>query len=194
MKITAITKYKHGGLYLMLQRLGWTQAELARRSGISQVSIGKMINLVARPNAKQADAIQRAFGEVGCFLDVLAEWPESFIGLKRGARISQTAEVPIERLLGTQSEITTLNLPTTEDFSLHDALNKLTPSQKKVMELHFLDDMSLPEIANSIKFRTGKSVKKRHLCLQQINAIKHKALRRLRDTVFYHKALSTINE
>ena len=65
MKITAVTKFKHGELYAMLQRVGWKQSDLARNSGLSENRIGEIINLQRRPIQKEADAIQRALGTVG---------------------------------------------------------------------------------------------------------------------------------
>lgn len=99
MKITAITKYKHGELYSILQRLGWNQSELARQSGLYPSLIGLIINLRKRPNANQANKIQNALAAAGVFLDVLSEWPESFIGLKPGFKTEQTADIELDRLL-----------------------------------------------------------------------------------------------
>ena len=59
MKITAITRYKHGELYAILQRIGWTQSELARQTNLRIGTIGDIINLVKRPTVEQADAIQK---------------------------------------------------------------------------------------------------------------------------------------
>ena len=76
--------------------------ELARRAGVCVVSITNVINLRRRPGKELADSIQRAFGEIGLYVDVLAEWPESFRGLGRGGKLcmEHTAEVPTERLIG----------------------------------------------------------------------------------------------
>jgi len=98
MKITAITKYKHGEIYALLKKLGWTQAELARRAGVQPSEVGKIMNLGKRPSQKNADAIQRAFGEAGEYLDVLSTWPETFLGLKKGAVAECTKDVDIEAI------------------------------------------------------------------------------------------------
>jgi len=99
MQITAITKYKHGLLYQLLQKLGWSQKELARRSKVTPYIICKIVNLVQRPTPKQATAIQIAFGEAGEYLDVLEQWPETFRGLRSGFKREQTADVQLENLL-----------------------------------------------------------------------------------------------
>ena len=83
MKITALTRYKHGELYAVLKRLGWNQSELSRRSGLAATLVGRIINLQYRPSQKMADAIQKAIGEAGEFFDVLEQWPEDFKGLKK---------------------------------------------------------------------------------------------------------------
>ena len=98
MQITAITKYKHGGLYGVLKRLGWNQSELARKSSLTPQLVGKIINLHARPTADHANKIQAAVGLAGEFLDVLAEWPEAF-SIKVGYKAEQTADIELERLI-----------------------------------------------------------------------------------------------
>lgn len=105
MRITAITKFKHGNLYAALKRLCWTQSELARKSGISPQAIGSIINLHTRPTEAQANAIQFALGEAGEFMDVLTEWPESFVRLQRGFKHEQTEEIPLERLIGNREQL-----------------------------------------------------------------------------------------
>ena len=99
MKITAITKYKHGGIYAALQPLGWSQSELSRRTGIDPCRIGKIINLNSRPTVEHANRIQNALGEAGEYLDILAEWPELFQGLAAGFKVEQTQDIPMERLI-----------------------------------------------------------------------------------------------
>ena len=78
MEIAAITRYKHGGIARALQKLGWSQAELGRRAGINQVSVGTYVNMRCRPEQKTADKIQAAFGKEGIYVDVLGAWPEGF--------------------------------------------------------------------------------------------------------------------
>jgi len=87
MEITAITKFKHGGLFKALRKLGWSQNELARRTGLSPNWIGQIINLHTRPSRQQADAIQKAFGDAGEYLEapVLAHGIAPGDGLVVGA-------------------------------------------------------------------------------------------------------------
>jgi transcriptional regulator with XRE-family HTH domain len=92
MKIAAITRFKNGDIYGLLQKVGWTQTELARRAAINQTTLGQIVRMVRRPSEKTANQIQRAFAEVGEYIDVLAMWPEGFC--LRGKRtIAQIKEV-----------------------------------------------------------------------------------------------------
>ena len=173
MKITAITKYKHGELYAIIQRIGWTQCELARQTDMSASQIGDIINLVKRPTVKQADAIQKAVGAAGEYLDVLAEWPETFEGLKRGYKREQTAEVELENLIGNR-EAMMLPAPETEDTSeldsaLETVMADLTQRERDVLKDRFWNDLTLKQTGE--KYRVGG---------QRIRGIEADALRRLR--------------
>ncbi len=150
MKITAITRYKHGTLYEMLQRLGWSQSELARRTGISAGDIGQIINLRRRPSAGHANAIQAALGKAGEYLDVLSEWPETFKGLREGYKVEQTAEVEMESLLGCH-EALRLEAPQPEDTSeidcaLDGVLAELTSREQCVLQERYWNNKTLDQI------------------------------------------------
>lgn len=153
MKITAITRYKHGELYAILQRLGWTQSELARRAGIQNSAVGCIINLVKRPTVKQADAIQEALGTAGEWLDVLAEWPETFEGLGRGYRREQTQEIPMERLID-HPEVLQLAAPESEDDGLLErmdaAIGELTPRQQALLTELYVNGKTLKKAGRAI--------------------------------------------
>lgn len=173
MKITAITRYKHGELYAILQRIGWTQSELSRQTGIRVGSIGDIINLVKRPTPEQADAIQKAVGTAGEYLDVLAEWPETFEGLKRGYKLEQTADVEMENLIGCR-EALMLPAPEVEDTTELDGaieavMSDLTPREKAVLKDRFWNGLTLEQTGE--KYRVGG---------QRIRGIQEHALRRLR--------------
>jgi len=180
MKITAITRYKHGELYAIIQRIGWTQSELARQTNIHVSRIGDIINLVKRPTAKQADAIQKAVGAAGEYLDVLAEWPETFEGLKRGYKREQTAEVELENLIGNR-EAMLLPAPETEDTSeldsaLETVMADLYPREQSVLKDRFWNGLTIEQ--------TGK---KYRVSGQRIRGIEAHALRRLRHPEIIRK-------
>ena len=172
MKITAITKYKHGELYAIIQRIGWTQSELARQTKMSASQIGDIINLVKRPTPEQADAIQNAVGTAGEYLDVLSEWPETFAGLKRGYRLEQTAEMPMERLLD-HPEVLQIAAPEEGDNNLDErmasAIETLPKRVQTVLRERFWNGKTLEA--------TGKRLKRTRDRVRQIEA---KGLRMLR--------------
>lgn len=174
MKITAITRYKHGELYAILKRIGWTQSELARKTDLGKGTIGDIINLVKRPTVEQADAIQKAVGTAGEYLDVLSEWPETFEGLKRGYKREQTAEVPMERLLD-HPEVLQLAAPEYEDNGLEHRMEtiigELPNQQQVVLRERFWNDKTLED--------TGKN-KQLGLTRDRVRQIEAAALRKLR--------------
>ena len=158
MKITAITRFKHGELYGILKRLGWSQKDLARKCGINQSTIGTIINLIRRPSVEQANAIQRALGEAGEYLDVLAEWPETFAGLKRAYRVEQTKEIPMERLLD-HPEVLQIAAPDPEVDENHEfyerleaAINRLPETPAKVIRERFYNGKTFKEIGEELGF------------------------------------------
>lgn len=136
-------------------------------------AIGLIINLVKRPTAKQANAIQKAFGNAGEFLDVLAEWPESFTGLKTPRLLVQTSDVEFEPLLGNHEA---MNVPALHDESEKDryaalelVLSKLTPKQQSIIESRYWHDATYEE--------AGKQIKSNRERARQLEA---SALRRMR--------------
>lgn len=154
MKITAITRYKHGELYAMLHRIGWTQVELARQTNLSAYTIGGIINLVKRPTPEQADAIQKALATAGEYLDVLLEWPETFEGLKRGCKHEQTADVELESLIGCR-EAMMLQAPEPEHAAkvaraLDEVMDELPERYRDVLTARYLDNKTLKEIGKQL--------------------------------------------
>ena len=95
MRIAAITRFKQGTLWATLKKLGWSQNELSRRTGISASQIGCYINLKKKPSKEVADRIQAAFAEAGEAVDVMAIWPESFRGASKSIVIEQTRDVDL---------------------------------------------------------------------------------------------------
>lgn len=183
MNITAVTRYKHGELYAILQRLGWTQSELARRAGVSPTLIGEIINLVRRPSRQIADAIQLAIGEAGQYLDVLQTWPETFAGLKRGYKREQTVDVPLERLID-HPEILQLAAPEEgNDFMQSEALEALMGDLPKksqiVLRERFWNGATLGEAGRKIGHDAERA-----------RQIEQKAIRVLGDMARRNKAVN----
>lgn len=186
MKITAITRYKHGELYGALKRAGWTQSELSRRCGCNPNQISRIINLQFRPSGEVANAIQKVLGEAGVYIDVLGEWPESFKGLKRGSIIEQTAEVEFDTLIG---NLEALNIPAgvQENKELYeivgDLVDDLPSRERMVVEDLFFDEITLAE-----------SAKKHGLTTTGITAIENRALRKLRHPERLKKLIPLISK
>lgn len=154
MKITAITRYKHGEVWEILQRLGWSQRELANRAGLQPHCVGSIINLTRRPSREQAEAIQRALGEAGEYFDVLESWPESFAGLGKGARREETIDVPMEHLLDCREAMT---LPALEKTGLEElargldlAMKALSERERSVVESRFFEGRTHASIGKDL--------------------------------------------
>lgn len=174
MKITAVTRYKHGELFELLKRLGWTQSELARRSGNKEVTINRVINLQRRPTDDVANSIQKAFGEAGEYLDVLSEWPEAFTGLRRGHKVEQTADVELERLLDSPEA---MNIPALEyndttdlDAALESAVEELRPREQLALSMRFRDGKTLKEAGKKLNVSKGRV---REITLGALRKLRH---------------------
>ncbi len=173
MRITAITRYKHAELFALIKRVQWSQSELSRRSGLSIYVINRIINLTRRPTQEQANAIQKAFGEVGEYFDALEQWPETFVGLQRGTHKEETMDVPMERLLGCRE---VLMLPAPEmtrdpelEALLERSLEDLTEKERRIIEGRYFDGMSHEDLGR--EFQCTRS---------SISAVEAQALRKLR--------------
>lgn len=172
MKITAITKYKHGELHAALTRLGWSIAELARRCKATHSNVCAVINLKLRPSPKLANKIQMALGEEGIFLDVLEQWPEAFKIRRRFVRI-ETMDIPMERLIGCREAMMVLapeqNKEEDWSVSINGILETLTERQRLVIVERFYNSNSLEGVANKLG-----------LTCERVRQIEAKALRKLR--------------
>lgn len=162
MKITAVTKFKHGTIHGLLRKLNWTQKELAKRAKVCQSKLGRVINLKQRPTQRMALAVQSAFGEVGEFLDILAEWPECFQGLANN-RLEQTCEVPTERLLDHPEALLIADESSGDNTEIADfsericqAIAILTPREQTVINAR-LSGSTFDEIAANRKRSNQKT-------------------------------------
>lgn len=173
MRITAITRYKHAELFAILKRLQWSQAELASRSGLPIYVINRIINLTKRPTQEHANAIQKAFGEVGEYFDALEQWPETFVGLQRGTHKEETMDVPMERLLGCREAMMLPAPESTRDPELEALLERgmedLSEKERRIIEGRYFDGKSHEDLGR--EFQCTRS---------SISAVEAQALRKLR--------------
>lgn len=177
MKVTAVTKFKHGGLFAALQKLGWTQAELGRRCKVHQGTIGDIINLHRRPNEDLANTIQRVLAEAGHYIDVTEEWPETFKGFGKTLTVSDTREVSAEMLEYHGSLSLMANIPDQSHSIDMDLLSKELDAQldaldnrgADILRRRFLKGETLEQVADAY----GR-------CPQRIRQIEAQALRMLR--------------
>lgn len=152
MKITAVTKFKHGVLFNAMKKLGWSQKRLAKEAGTDMGTIGNICNLKSRPSIKTANAIQNAFGNNGIYIDVTEAWPETFKGFGRTVTIEQTQEVEMLKLEAEQefSRRLALNFNGSIDSERLNVLNKcletLDEKEKKVINLRFLENSKTLEV------------------------------------------------
>lgn len=178
MKITAITKFKHGSLWAALKQLNWTQSEFARQCDMQPTAIGTIINLQQRPTEKEANTIQRVLGEKGIYFDPTQEWPETFRGLPKRITIEQTKEVTALELKAAQTYYNQLALPesTEREDEVLAAMPVLTERERKVIEMRFGfggDPMTLEQVGKP--FRVTKD---------RIRQIEAKALIKLRCATY----------
>lgn len=172
LKIAAVTKFKHGLIWQLLKKLGWTQAELARRSGVHVTLVGQYVNLRLRPNLDHAQAIQRAFGEVGEFLNLEEAWPEDFVGTRHAITCEQISDIDPRHILTGSEEL----MLEADKEALHEIVtttfSDLPHKRRKILEARFFEGKTLGEISEATGFSS-----------ERIRQIQNKALRTLRHPV-----------
>ena len=99
MNLVAITVIKNGCLARALAQLNWTQSELARRSGVTASVVSCLALMKYTPRPDVLTKIQRAFGEVGCFVSIEELWPEGFRGFGAALRRREFKDVDNGHLL-----------------------------------------------------------------------------------------------
>ena len=174
MRISAITRYKHGDLFVLLKKLHWTQVELGRRCGLRPGQIGDIINLQRRPTLAQAEKIQTAFGEAGEYVDVLGLWPEAF-RLEQGFQSIDTQDVSVE-LLPVGKEALQIEYNPNPDEETHEkiygmerAMEELDGRERSVLRERFINGKTFKQIGDQW-----------YVTRARVEQIKNKALRRLR--------------
>lgn len=171
MKVTAVTRFKQGDIFEAMRRLGWTQAELARQSGLSQSQVGYLINMRRRPTEEIANKIQKAFGKHGEYVDVTAVWPEAFEGFRRIPVMEQTKDVDGEHLLAARGHNPLISACRAEAFEkVSEMLERMDDRDRRVLERRYLDRATFDVIAKE------ESVGKARIC-----EITSRAERRFRD-------------
>jgi RNA polymerase sigma factor (sigma-70 family) len=155
-EFVAITQFKHAGLYEMLKRIGWTQAELVRQSGLSVHQVNVIFNLIRRPTIEEAEAIQKAFANKGEFFDVLTHWPEAFSGLNREIVHEQTLfgnpealSIPVQEYIDTDLDTDHLG------GVLEKIMSTLTDQEREVLKLRFWKNETLVECAKKLKISSA---------------------------------------
>ena len=171
MKVTAITKFKQGDLYASLKKLGWTQAELAKRAGVSKNAVATAINLRNKPLPSNLDRIQKALAKAGEFLDVMTIWPEDFKGFKKSVTVEQTKEVDVALLARNTPTLHDTMKPNLDDARrlIEQALSTIPEREARIISQKHFEGKSLPEIAKQDGIST-----------QAIVTVYNRGLRRMR--------------
>ena len=142
MKITAITKFKHGSLWAAIKQLGWSQSELARQCDTTPTAIGLIMNMLSRPTEKEANKIQIVLAENGIYFDPTQEWPETFQGMKKRITIEQTKDVTALELEAAHIFYDQLTIPQfTENEDAIDvimeAMSCLGDRERDILQMHY---------------------------------------------------------
>lgn len=153
MNLVALTVIKNGALRAALQKLRWTQADLARRANVTAQIVSNLALLKKKPSKQALDRIQFAFGEVDLYVPIEELWPEGFEGFKKTVRVEQYKEVATDHLVHYYEN----QLQLSEDSSLLDSLKSdlrellslLKPEAAAIMTLVF-EGASVKEIAETM--------------------------------------------
>jgi transcriptional regulator with XRE-family HTH domain len=151
MKMTPLTSSNQDALKNALARLNWTQSDLARRSRINASIISGIINRAKQPSEREANAIQRALGEAGEYLDVLELWSETFAPPKCGEWKQPSPEMNFETLWD-HAEARELAAPEYEYEGLEEAvervLSNLSERTYEVLKRRFWEGESRKRVGN----------------------------------------------
>jgi len=174
MKIASLTKFKQGDIWKALKNLGWTQAELSRRSGLRQELIGDIINLKKKPSDDQVLIIVRTLSEHGEVLDLEKAWPDNFKGTKKAIVIEQYQDVSLLQIEDSLSDrvLITDGIHEDEMFNydgIDNVIETLPAREQEVIKYMYYQRMNYYQCAKKMK-----------LCHQRVRQIQEKALMRLR--------------
>lgn len=139
MKITAVTKFKHGGLWLAMKKLNWSQRDLADQAGLAYAHLNGIVGLRIRPSVQSARKIQLAFECHGVSFDAAAEWPESFRGIPKPFSIEQTEDVSHLELAAAQTFYSQLQLDerSEKEQAVLESLPDLDERERAIVEMSF---------------------------------------------------------
>ena len=153
MKMAAITIGNNDALDKALARLGWTQSDLARRSKINIYIIDDIINLGKPPTEQEANAIQRALGEAGEYLDVLEHWSATFAMPNCGHEEQPCLNIRFESLWN-HAEAMQVAAPECENEGLEEAvetvLSRLSKRTYEVLKQRFWKGESRTRIGDML--------------------------------------------
>lgn len=176
--IAAITKFKHGDFWKALSEANITSTKLAELCGVTVSAITSVLNLNRRPSEKLANKIQLELGKLGVFVDVLECWPETFIGLKRGHKRVDFADIDFleigscrEALQIAESSITSESISDEAAAAICLEIEKLPKRHGAVLRMRFFEGKTLDE--------TGARLR---VTRERIRQMEAKAIRMLRNT------------
>jgi RNA polymerase sigma factor (sigma-70 family) len=179
MKMAAITSGRNDVLDQALARLGWTRSELARRSKVGMNMIGDIINFGRPPTEEEANAIQRALGEAGEYLDVLELWSATFTIPKCSAGEQSCLNIRFESLWD-HAEAMQLAAPEGENEGMEEAvekvLSRLSKRTYEVLKRHFWKGESPAQIGDVLG-----------LSHERVRQIESHAFRTLRRPTWFKK-------
>ena len=139
MEIALKIKAKNGILQRFIDKMGWTQSDFARNTGLSPTSVGKYFNMTGCPSKKMMKKVCELVGETeeAIFPQVIRK--KDFLELDKS--ITYYKEVDPERLLGGET-FECLPAPEEEESdillhesigNLHDALETLTYREREIL-------------------------------------------------------------
>lgn len=173
MKIAAITRFRQGDLFQAMRRLGLTQSELARATGVSQSTISQILRMRLRPSVSLAEKIEIELGRRGEYVDLLAGWPKRF-RLRTNTRV-EIRDIPENLLLDVQHR----PVPQIEYMRALDRTNvidrvlqNLTHREERVIRARYgigCEPRTLEQLGEELGY-----------CSRAIASIENKALNKLR--------------
>ncbi len=162
MKITAVTKFKHGILLDSIRATGFSVCAFARHIGVNASSLCHYVNLAKKPSFIIAEKIISGLATLGVVTSFEELWPEAFTPTGKLITIEQSQDVePLllsqyvqyesDRLLSNSNGETPPEIPESVQF----ALKSLRPTARKIVNL-YCEGMKVEEISKEVKIHRNR--------------------------------------
>lgn len=189
MQIAAITRFKNGYLWRLLEKYKISGTEVARRAGLHPTTFSQYMVFKQVPTMERQVKIAEVFVALGEPFDLSAAWPDGLKALPRSPTVVQIAEVNPRQIAGEFYRRLELNNAPDADTighfdpeNLPQLLKALTDREKAVIQAYYsADNPTLRQVGE--KFRVAPE-RARQIISKSLRKIRREAglLRKLKES------------